>query len=239
MRVKTREELPWLYYPEFNSVRVINSHFGDPIRNALLRDAAAAHLGEQRTGSTYYDSTGQRNGTLSGGYSWATPSGNGGHYLDLNGTTGYATMGGRILTTTANWTLSVWMRPDVITGTRIAALNGHAGANGYGIIMDASIIRGVLGGVSFVGGAATSAGEWKQVIFTRASGTSALYVNGVSAGSNSAIPLSPQDSASVGVNAVTLSGFFDGGLAEVLWLPRQATTDEIAWLADPSNSLLA
>lgn len=26
MRVKTREELPWLYYPEFNSVRIVNAH---------------------------------------------------------------------------------------------------------------------------------------------------------------------------------------------------------------------
>lgn len=52
---KSREELPWLYYPRSNSVRVINSHFGST--PALLLDtfsgaAGAWSLRQLRTGVT-------------------------------------------------------------------------------------------------------------------------------------------------------------------------------------------
>lgn len=206
------------------------------IRETLLADANAAHIGERRSGTTYYDSAGSRNGTLAGGYEWKPSGANGNYYVDFDGT-GSANIGGRVLAAATNWALSVWVRIDSPGGIQVAITNGSPAVDGYAIYCDGSSLRGLLGGVTFFGAGLVVTGQWYHALITRGTGSTYFYRDGALVGSTSMAARPPSNFAVVAADHLLTQGW-NGGIAEPLWLPRQATLAEIAWLADPANSLL-
>ena len=85
-----------------------------------------------------------------------------------------------ISTVTNNFTMSIWAKLTTNTTQNALFYNGNSGANGWGIIADASTGFQILfGGVALGPNVTTPrAGVWHNVVFVRDAGTSVLIVDG-------------------------------------------------------------
>ncbi|GAA2385057.1 hypothetical protein Cme02nite_65490 [Catellatospora methionotrophica] len=116
--------------------------------------------------------------------------------LTLNGTTGFAATTGPVLDTTKSFTVSGWIKPNVVNkyetiiaqeGSQYSAfylrVNGTTGKWNFALVSNVNVTSGyVYNGVE---GAAAQAGAWAHLtgVYDAPTRTATLYVNGVSAGS--------------------------------------------------------
>jgi uncharacterized delta-60 repeat protein len=139
------------------------------------------------------------------------------------------------LTQTDNWTISVWISPDVLPQAGVAVglgMDSTNGADGMEIgISDGNFLPGtaLFGGISgtpFVSGYSfTNTNAWHQAIMVRNSGTTQIYVDGVPMpGTSSSTPITP---SSFAIGSGTAFRYFLGELDEVRIYNRALSTNDI------------
>ena len=145
----------------------------------------------------------------------ATAAADTGSQLALQMSGGQSAIGTVIAGVTDNFGIELWARPaTTASGTRVLAYNGNTSFSGWGIFQSGAAYLGLFGGVAiFASGPATS-NVWTHLALVRASGTTTLYVNGVSAGSVAIAPNTPAGSFLIGVNNIGGENFV-GALDEV------------------------
>ena len=157
---------------------------------------------DETTGSTAADASGNGwNGTLVGGSTWTAGKIN--NAVSLSGTTNYATLPTGVVAGLGNCTLSIWVKLnsfstwarilDFGTGTtnfmfltaQYTTTSPNAAKPSFGIrtpsVSDQSINSSL----------ALTANVWTHVALTFSGNTATMYINGVVAGTNSAMTLTP------------------------------------------------
>ena len=153
------------------------------------------------------------------------------------------------LTAVDNWTMSAWMKPQVISRTTGLVLHngidngicGGSNCTGYGFgIGDGtgqagSKLVGLFSGVAWIDSGYTfpAANQWYFVVMQRSGGTTKFYVNGVQqSGSSAATPVAPSTMLTIGgqVPYYTGSRLFNGVVDEVRMYNRVLTLPEITQL---------
>jgi hypothetical protein len=183
---KTRNELPWLYYPEADRV-IINAHNfggGGSIYSVNGKEPIAAwipSLDDAGNGTTTLtDLVGDRNGTLTnfaltGSTSnWVADTGSGGvRALVTDGTNDYVSMGTGFATFSASlpFSVSAWVKTTKSTQIVVSKW-GRLTANGWMLYIDSGKIRWGL--LTSIGqgryirstGASVNDGAWHQITAT-------------------------------------------------------------------------
>jgi O-glycosyl hydrolase len=161
-----------------------------------LASPVAWYKGDETSGTTLGDSSGNnRTATLSGATAFIT--GKIGNALALTG--GYASLPTGIVSSLTNFTISTWVyldsNPawarifDFGSGTNV---NMFMTANPGGSSLRFAITTsGGGGGEQQINGTAITLGTWTHIAVTLASGVGTLYINGVAAGTNSSMTLTP------------------------------------------------
>ncbi len=119
-----------------------------------------------------------------------------------------------------NWTISGWIQPASLTpGLTYAVFmgfdNGTAG-NGYGFGLNGgNQLYGLFGGIGpFFGGYMfPSTNQWYQVVMLRSSGSTTIYVNGVS--TTNGITTTPEIPTSFEIGSADGTRFFIGAVDDV------------------------
>ncbi len=103
--------------------------------------------------------------------------------LSFNGTSNKATVA---VPSTAidNITYSLWVKANIVTATERIVTNGDNTANGFApsIAADGTIYTELLGIVNVSTGQKIIPGVWTFLTYTRTSGVSQMYINGVAQG---------------------------------------------------------
>lgn len=153
------------------------------------------------------------------------------------------------LTAVDNWTMSAWIKPQVISRTTGLVLHngidngicGGSNCTGYGFgIGDGtgqagSKLVGLFSGVAWVDSGYTfpAANQWYFIVMQRSNGTTKFYVNGVQqSGSSAATPVAPSAMLTIGGQVPYYAGsrLFNGVVDEVRMYNRVLTLPEITQL---------
>lgn len=147
-----------------------------------------------------------------------------------------------------NFTMSAWIKCESIPGNMCIIANGYAVPTGEGyqlaVVGASSKLRWDAAYVGSVDSTDTlSTGVWYHVAAVRNSGTTTIYINGVSKGTTTSTPnaLTANSKTSIGALQTTGSGWidhFDGLIAEVaMWDTPQNSTVISALAAGAQPSL--
>jgi hypothetical protein len=171
---------------------------------------AVYHLSETGDGTAgeYIDSTSHNNdGRGGGGTSAYVPtkiSAKIGDGQDFDGND-YVSRG-RVMTSTDNYTLEAWVKPDSISQAAWFMHHG-TGNNGMGLLIGNAELGAsdkftiLLGGITWIetGSTFSSTANWYHIVGQRISGTTKGYLNGVVCANTSALtPLTPTDYFKIG-----------------------------------------
>ena len=144
-----------------------------------------------------------------------------------------------LMNVTNNYAIACWALTTDLTNLNTETTqvyNGNSGIDGYGILLRNGNISHrdshLIGGVNFGATTSSIASSPRHLIASRNQGSNRIYQNGAASGVNLSVPRTP---------TALLAVAFDLGaktfLGEIVYMPRNFTADEIAWLADPLNSL--
>lgn len=191
---KTRQELPWLYYPESDSV-IINAHnFGGVFSPAVNGKMPIAAWVPTRTQDAT-DSAGSNDGTLTNGATVGSVSGEGGSYaFVLDGINDYVNCGDNAsLQNLAGGDLSIsaWFRFASTTAPTVARRIASKRASSIpnrGWIFARNTVNSIAFVVVNAGGVSSSASSvitdtlWHHAlaVWDATTGTSAIYIDGAS-----------------------------------------------------------
>lgn len=243
MRLKTRAELPWLYYPECDSVRIINAHNFPPSGPALeiLANADRAYIGEGHSGTLYDDSSSNTaNRTLPGGVSWEFDATLNRYVIALDGTSGVPVEPLPAFGTTIG--AAIWVKlASAATEQRAVALN-QSGNPPYQVLRlgspnSTSATLGMMGFSKIAAGLTLT--NWNHFAWKATSnGQMELFVNGASVGTAVISPFATVASFGAYVGAARNNTIrVTGHIADFI-ISDGLTNDHIAWLASPANLLL-
>ena len=155
---------------------------------------------DESSGTAAADASGHgRNGTLAGGASWGAGQGrNATSALVLDGASGHLALPTGVLASLGDFTIAVWVYWNAAaTNTRVFDFGSSDIAYMALIPRDSSgQMRFTVTGTTWFGeqnitASALPTGRWVHVAVTLSGTTGTLYVDGVAAGSNSAIALAP------------------------------------------------
>lgn len=221
---KSRRELPYLYYPRHDSVRVINAHRGggvDPPPNVIAAYTAELDVLEL----VAKDQVGSNNGTLTNGATKVLSDSRLAYSFD--GTNDYIGL--------SSWgfsgsvTFSLWVRPAGLLSNR-SFLN----ARGVLLEKDGATINWYPNTATTVEttGNVLTANVWQHVALTQSGTAYAIYVNGVSvkSGTTVAINASVSVDASVGAYQGAVR-FFSGLMDDIRIYDRALDASEVLYLA--------
>ncbi|MBC8094257.1 MAG: hypothetical protein H7Y43_00450 [Akkermansiaceae bacterium] len=139
---------------------------------------------------------------------------NTGSQLALRLSGGQSAKGNVISGLTDNFGIELWAKPANTAGVKIIAYNGNTSASGWGIYQSGGFYAGILGGVTTFGSVPVTNNVWTHLALVRASGTTTLYVNGVSASTVASAPNPPAGNFLLGANNFNGETFV-GSLDEV------------------------
>jgi hypothetical protein len=173
-------------------------------------------------GSTAADATGKGHAaTLQAGATWAT--GRSGTAVALDGKGGYASLPADLMVDVADFTVAAWVYWNTAaTWARVfdfGAGTGRymmlAGRSSAGVARFAITVDGYSGEQAIAGTTAVPTGRWVHVAVTLSGQTGTLYIDGVAAGTNAAMSLSPMQLLGTSQNWIGRSQFaadpsFDG-----------------------------
>lgn len=147
MQIKTRSELPWLYYPESNSVRIINAHnFDSPFSPAVNGKMPIAAWIPSRDDAgngttTLNDLVGSNHGTLTNmdaATDWVADTAAGGvRWLDFDYSNDFVQLSQTLPISTGSFSFSLWMQTSLATQTAFITMfsNRQSGGNFNGILL--------------------------------------------------------------------------------------------------------
>jgi len=117
---------------------------------------------------------------------------------------------------TDNFGIEAWVKARNLSGPHVIAYTGNSTANGWGLVQIGANFQGGLGGSGSVGSAPATNNAWTHLALVRENGTATLYLNGVPAGSSTAVPALPDPGFAIGAHPQGPAGeFFDGTVDEV------------------------
>jgi hypothetical protein len=140
-----------------------------------------------------------------------------------------------LLSQVDNWTMSAWIQPTSLAPSFTYALfmgydNGSTG-NGYGFgLGGGNQLYGFFGGIGpfFSGYTFPSTNQWYQIVMSRSSGSTTIYVNGVStANISTATPLTP---TSFEIGSATGTRYFIGAIDDVRIYKNVISASEVQQL---------
>jgi hypothetical protein len=135
-----------------------------------------------------------------------------------------------------NWTMSAWIQPASLApgGFTYAVFmgfdNGTTG-NGYGFGLSAgNQLTGLFGGIGpfFSGYVFPSTNQWYQVVMLRSSGSTMIYVNGVS--TTNINTTTPETPTSFEIGSATGTRFFIGAIDDVRIYKNAISASEVQQL---------
>ncbi|MEO7933317.1 MAG: LamG-like jellyroll fold domain-containing protein [Chthoniobacterales bacterium] len=200
---------------------------------------------DETTGSTAADASGNGwNGTLVGGYTWTTGKIN--NAVSLSGTTNYATLPSGVIAGLGNYTLSTWVKLNSIS-TWARIFDFGTGTTNYMFLTPSSgaskmrfAIRTPSASEQQINSATivSTTGVWTHVAVTFSGSVGTLYINGVSAGTNTGMTLTPSSLGLTTQNYLGKSQFstdpyLNGSLDEFQIYGRALSASEISALAAP------
>jgi len=103
-----------------------------------------------------------------------------------------------VSTATDNFGIEAWARPNLASASGVIAYNGNTALSGWGFFQNGANYSGLMGGVIILGSAPVTAGVWTHLALVRASGTTTLYVNGISVATDPSAPVLPAGGFGVG-----------------------------------------
>jgi hypothetical protein len=184
---KTRQELPWLYYPEADRV-IINAHNfggGEPLY-PTLQDAVAGYFPRLDGGAEMDDQFGVNHGSLSNG---ATRVDSSGLAYSTDGVNDYGSIPFAVFPGAYPFAISLWFRvPNVTTSFYLLSIADINSLNAYFSLVAAGAIAGdpviaAVGDSTTTSFAASTAGfsanTWTHALAVFESSTSrSVYLNG-------------------------------------------------------------
>lgn len=161
------------------------------LRHQILLDSPVGYWPLDETSGTNADNLGSAtaDGTYTGGYTLDQAGPAGLRAVELNGSTGYVSIGDvAALEFSGDFTMEAWISRDDITGGDKRIVGKHSGTSGeWRLDTDTDDIRAYVlntGGTNYLfadsvsTGAALVVGRWTHVAATVASTTLRVYVNG-------------------------------------------------------------
>src|SRR5271167_3340857 len=128
----------------------------------------------------------------------------------------YASNSAVVSTAQDNFGIEAWVEPTALPTRQVIAFNGSIDTNGWGIVVEGSSYKGLIGDLLVGPSTATAASNvWTHVALVRNNGVATLYTNGVAAGNTStAAPGLPTGSFALGSDLpsplfVSFSGLMD------------------------------
>jgi len=147
---------------------------------------------DENQGTMAEDASGNGNdGTLKGGVQWQPSGGRIDGALKFNGSSGYVLIpagSGLQLVNKRDYTLALWFRQEVATGTVNLLQQGDRNGTGRTLLLSdaANGIRSYLGAVNTLSGVTAQAGRWYHVAMVvteqGATDTVQMYINGQASG---------------------------------------------------------
>lgn len=252
-QLKSRDELPWLYYPRSNSVRVINSHLGGGGGGSLAVNGkmpVAAWVPSLDTAgngtTTLTDLVGSNNGTLTNmdaATDWVADTGAGGvRALDFDGTDDYVGCGSVGIVGDVEVCMSFWVNVPLVN----SAIRAFCGFGTSGALSFFSVFTGLrgAGSVSIEYGGDTPytatglvANQWQHIVAQKTAGairtTSQIYIDGsLQAAQNTASTSSPSFGPGVMQIARVNTGSYYSGLMDDIRIFDQALdATDVAYLS--------
>jgi alpha-L-arabinofuranosidase len=186
----------------------------------------------ETSGTSASDSSGNnKTGTLIGGSSWTT-GGKINGAVNLDGTTGYASLP-YIINPSANFTAAAWVKLDSSYGTNSQVILQQEGTNGKTWLLRKSStgkLSSYLGGADTLSNGTIAVGSWYHVAIVNNGGTVKLYINGLPDGSASR-PIASETSGAMRVGCHktpdTTNEEWDGTVDEVRIYNRALSDTEI------------
>lgn len=184
------------------------------------------------------DSVGTNNGTDTA-ITYSAGSGKVGNGAVFDGSSSRIVLA-PIPTLTTNFTVAMWVKPDVVSGARDLYNNGsqanflRMGIVGTGIrVAEDNIADYPLGG-------ALAAGNWYHIAFVKSSDAGSnvkAYINGIATGTTASVGTisTPSGTAYLGRYAIASSSYFDGSMDEVGMWNRALSAEEVALLYSLGN----
>jgi hypothetical protein len=163
---------------------------GTSLHTYLAFDASSGTSAEDSSGNAH-------TGTLIGGATWVAGKKN--NAVALNGSTGYVSLPAGLLTDVGDFTIATWVYWNA-SSTWQRIFDFGSGTSHYmfltprasnGMARFAITVNGNYGELVIDHTAALPTGQWVHVAVTLSGATGALYVNGASVGSNTAMFLAP------------------------------------------------
>lgn len=195
-------------------------------------------------GTTAMDASGNTNtATLAGGASWT--SGVVSNAVSLDGSTGLVNCPTNLLNGLTNFTIAAWVKPAAIsTWARIFDFGSNtksymflAPQSGNGTLRFAITTNSYGSEQQISASAPLPANVWTHVAVTLSGGVGTLYTNGVVAGVNSGMTLSPVSLGNTATNQIGKSKFgdpyYNGQIDEFRIYNRALTASEISTLVYP------
>ncbi len=190
-------------------------------------------LGNPKDSSPYGN-----NGTVTGATLTTDRKGQANSAYSFNGSSNYINIpNSSSMQMSSAVTISAWVDPSSISGTRSILMKGQSGNNwDYGLALVSGVPTYTADAANLSYGSAISTSKWTQIVMTLSIGGSlTMYVNGQSVGSTSTPTnsscsgtcLSPSSlSAEIG-NANSASFYFAGSIGEVRVYNRALTSTEV------------
>ncbi len=204
---------------------------------------------DETGGTTAADSSGGgKNGTLTGGATWA--AGRNGNAVSLSGSSQYVSLPSGVVSGLNDFTIATWVRVNTLSDwARI--FDFGTGTNTYmfltprasGAGLRFAITTGSNGSEQQINATALPAGVWKHVAVTLSGSTGILYVDGVEVARNTAMTLKPSSLGTTNLNYIGRSQWSDpylNGLVDDFKVYNKAlSASEISTLASASAAAAA
>ena len=129
-----------------------------------------------------------------------------------------------VLSSTSNFTLEGWIKPNSASGTTSIFYN-----NGFGLILRGTEIDGIIPGIAFLGSSANvTVGIWQHIALVNNASTWTIYLNGTAYTTNptNTSPNNQNNGTYIGCNE-TNGEIFDGNISQVAFWNTVRTTSQI------------
>lgn len=207
---------------------------------APVPEIIASYAFNETSGTNANDASGNgKHAALSGGAAWV--AGHAGNALDLNGSTGYASLPAGIVSGLNDFTISTWVKMDSLSDwSRI--FDFGTGTNNYMFLTPRSgdnVLRFAIttsgnGTEQQLNAPVLPTGVWKHVAVTLTGTTGRLYVDGVQVAINTGMTLKPSSLGNTNQNYLGKSQwadpYLDGALDDFRIYSRALSAAEVGTL---------